>query len=311
MAPGIGAAGILGVALETVSGTYLAPTKFIPFESESFQYQQETIWRRPIRQSADVVGAIPGNVHIEGDIGFEALADAVTVLLHAARHTVVKTGAGPYTYTFTPNANAIPVKTASLTLVRNGIVFGYTGCVVGNFTFTIEDGVLKFNCGFQGRDEAVQSAPSPTWPTTTPIGAGMYTVEIPTAAQVFDCDNFEFSVEQNASPNFRLKSAGVRGAQFISYGENEVTMSVERDFESRTDYDAYKALTAQSITVKCINNATTNEIDILMPASIKDSYEVAMPSQGELVRASISYQGVLDGTGKSYEIKTFTAENII
>src|ERR1043166_1253023 len=37
-------------------GTYTAPTKFVPFMSESLTSTQATIWRRPIRQSADVIG---------------------------------------------------------------------------------------------------------------------------------------------------------------------------------------------------------------------------------------------------------------
>lgn len=309
MAPGIGASGILGVAMETVAGTYVAPTTYIPFESESLNYAHEVIWRRPIRQSADIVGAVPGNVHVEGDIAFEAISNSCAILLHAARHTVVKTGAGPFTYTFTPNANAIPSKTLSLTVVRNGITFGYVGMVIGNFSLTVEDGILKFNCGFKGRDEASQSLPTPTWPTTPPFGAGMYTIEIPTAAQVFDTDTFEFSVEHGAEPQHRLKSAGARGAQFIKYGENETKLTVERDFDSRTEFDAYKALTAQSVTIKAIRDAN-NEIDILVPVALKDSYEVAMPGQGDLVRASVAYNGVIDGTGKSYEVKVITSENI-
>lgn len=311
MAPGIGAAGILGVALETTSGTYLAPTKFIPFESESLNYVQDTIQRRPIRQSADIVGLIPGNLHMEGDIGFEALTDVVAILCHAARHTVVKTGVGPYTYVFTPNANAIPSKTLSLTVVRNGIVFAFTGCVISSWTLTTDDSVLKFNCSFMGRDEAVQSAPTPTWPTTTPYGPGTYGIEIPTSTQVFDTDTFEFSVDHNAEAQFRLKSGGARGAQFINYGENDVSLSVERDFDTRTEYDAYKALTSQSVTIKMIKTAAAEEMTLLVPASVKESYEVAMPGQGDLVRASVGYKGVLDATGKSYSLTVITAENVI
>jgi hypothetical protein len=311
MAPGIGASGILGIAIETTSGTYLAPTKFIPFESESLQYTQDTVWRRPIRQSADLIGAVPGNVHVEGEIGFEALSDCVAMLLHAARHTVVKTGASaPYTYVFTPTSAALPLKTISITIVRNGVVFTYTGCVVGNFTFTVDDGILKFNCSFQGRDEAVASAPTPTWPTTSPFGAGMYSIEIPTATQVFDTDTFEFSVEHNAEAQFRLKSGGSRGAQFIKYGENETTLSVERDFDTRTEYDAFKALTSQSITIACVKTVAVESITINLPTAIKDGYEVAMPGQGDLVRATIPYNGVIDATGKSYTITVITSENI-
>ena len=310
MAPGIGGSGILGVALETVSGTYEAPTKFIPFESESLQYMSDNVMRRPIRQSADIVGVIPGNTHVEGDIGFEALTDVVAILLHGARHSVVKTGASaPFTYVFTPTASALPIQTLSLTVVRNGIVFGFVGMVVSSFTFTTEEGILKFNCSFQGRDEAVQSAPTPTWPTTTPYGAGMYDIQIPTSTQVFDADTFEFSVEHNAEPQYRLKNTG-RGAQFIKYGENDTSLSVERDFESRAEFDAYKAVTSQSVTIHAVKVANTEEMTILVPTVFRESYEVAMPGQGDLVRASVSYKGTLDSTGKAYQITVITSEDI-
>jgi hypothetical protein len=310
MAPGIGASGILGVALETTSGTYTPPTKYIPIESESLVFQQDTIWRRPIRQSADFIGAVPGNVHVEGDVGFEALTDCVTLLLHAARHNIVKTGpSAPYTYVYTPTSNALPSRTLSFTLVRNGVVFGYTGMVIGNFTFTVEDGILKFNCSMQGRDESVQSAPTPTWPTTVPYGAGQYQIQIPTATQVFDTDTFEFQVEHNATPQYRMKDTG-RGAQFISYGENEVTLSVERDFDSRAEYDAFKALTAQSITISATKSASES-ITINLPVAIKNGYEVQMPGQGDLVRATQPYNGIVDATGKSYSITILSSENVI
>jgi hypothetical protein len=145
MTYGTGAGGFLGVALETTSGTYVAPAKFVPIESESLTMTEDTQWRRPIRQSADIIGGVAGNQHVEGDISMEALEDCVLYFLYAARATAVKTGTTNLTYTFTPNANATPAKTMSITVVRNGQVFGYVGCVVSSFTFTIEDGLLKFN----------------------------------------------------------------------------------------------------------------------------------------------------------------------
>ena len=41
--PAIGASGILGIAPEAISGTYVAPTKFIPFDSESLKKGIEII----------------------------------------------------------------------------------------------------------------------------------------------------------------------------------------------------------------------------------------------------------------------------
>jgi hypothetical protein len=307
MAPGIGAAGIMGIALETVSGTYTAPTKYVPFMSEGLNFTQATRWRRPIRNTPGIVGAVPGDAHVEGDMSIEALHDCVAILMHTTRTSVAKTGAGPYKYIFTPTATAVPNRTLSVTMVKNGIVFGYTGMCVSQYVFTIEEGALMFNPTFVGRDEAVQSLPTPTWPTTVPFGSGQYNVQIPVSTQVFDTDTFEFTVNDNGEPAFRLKDTG-RGAQFIKYGEREVGLSLARDFDTRVDYDAFKALTSQAIRLSAVNGA--NSIIIDMTTAIKNTYEVTNNAQGDLVRAEIEYMGTIDATGKEYTVEVNTTENI-
>jgi len=306
MAIGVGASGVLGVALEAVSGTYLAPVKFVPFNSESLMYQQETNFRRAIRNSPDVNYAVPGNAHVEGDIEMDATEDVVVWFMYASRMTVVKSGTTNLTYTGTPNANATPAKTMSITIVRNGVVFGYSGCVVGSFTFGIDDGTLTYNVSIVGNDEATQSNPTVTWPTTTPYGMGQYDIQIPTSSSVLDTDTFEFQVEDNAEPNYRLKNPS-RGAQFIAFGEREVTLSLERDFQDRTDYDAFKAMTAQSITLVA-TKGTNNKITILTPVSLKDTYEVSLSSQGDVVRASIEYQCLIGPATAAYTLTVQTQE---
>ena len=310
MAVGIGASGVAGLAFETVPGTYVPPTKFFPFNSESLQYMQETNWRRPIRNSASIIGAVPGNVHIEGDIAMEALSDVVPFFLLAARTNVVKTGAvAPYSYAFTPSPRATPARTLSITIVRNGVVFAYTGCVVGSFTFSIENGLLNFNVRILGSDEAVQSAPTAIWPTTTPFGAGQYSLEMPTGTPVEDMDTFSWAAEDNADAQYRLRSGGARGAKFIKFGEHSSTLTVERDFETRADYDAFKALTAQSLTLTG-TKGPNESIELKLLAAIKDTYQVNLSGQGDLVRASISYQAVADATGNDYSATIKCAENI-
>lgn len=291
-------------------GTYTAPTKYFPLEGESLKYMQDTQWRRPMRNTAGIVGAVAGDSHIEGDINIEALSDVVPYFLYCTRCTVAKSGTGPFTYVFTPSSVAIPAKTMSVTIVRNGVPFGYVGCVVGSFRITPENELLKFSATLLGRDEASQSVPVPTFPTTTPFGAGQYSLQIPTASQILDADGFEFTVDDSATPAYRLKSTGT-GAAFIYFGESAVSLNLNRDFTSRTDYDAFKALTAQSVTLQATKGGSES-ITILVPSSIKDTYETDLTGEGELVRATITYQGVIDGTGKMYQVTVVTpTENII
>jgi hypothetical protein len=308
--PGSPAGAFPSINTATNPGVYVAPVKFVPFNSENLKFVQETIWRRPIRKTADIVGAVPGNVHIEGDIEIEALEDVVPYFLWIARTAIVKSGTSPnFVYTFTPTPAAIPTRTASLTIERNtGVVFGYVGCVVSQFKFTVSDGIFMLTLSILGRDEASQTVPTPTFPSTTPFGAGQYSFEIPTASPVTDVDAFEWTCNDNGTPQYRLKSTG-RGAQFIAYGERALVVTCERDFITRADYDAFKALTSQSITITASKGAN-NLITLLTPVSIKDTYELAMSGEGDLVRASIQYQNAIDGTGKSYQITVNTQEVI-
>jgi hypothetical protein len=292
----------------TAAGTYVAPTKFVPINSENILYQQDTTWRRPIRRSVGVQSAIPGNAHVEGDIEFEVTEDVLPYFMYISRMDVVRSGGAPnYIYTGTPNALATPARTASITIERvGGVVFGYVGCVVSSFTISVQDGALMFSASILGRDEASQTVPVPTWPTTTPYGAGQYIVELPVGTTITDTDTFEFQVEDNGDPQYRLKNTG-RGAQFIKYGERNCTTTMERDFTDRTDYDNFKAYTGQAIRLTATKGAN-NSVVIDLPVAIKDTYEVGLNSQGDLVRAQIAYQNIVNASGAEYTLTVKTQE---
>jgi hypothetical protein len=241
----------------------------------------------------------------------EALEDVLPYFMNISRMNVVKTGAGPnYIYTGTPTAGAVPAKTASITIERvTGEVFAYTGCIVNSFTFGIDEGLLTYSVNVMARNEASQAAPTPTFPTTAPFGAGMYTIEIPVGSTVTDTDTFEFSVEDNAEPQFRLKSTG-RGADYFKFGERNSTLSVERDFLTRADYDAFKAMTAQQLRILA-SKGLNNSVQIDIPVGIKDTYEVGLSGQGDLVRARVQYQNIIDATGAEYSLVVKSQENIV
>jgi hypothetical protein len=88
-----------------------------------------------------------------------------------------------------------------------------------------------------------------------------------------------------------------------------MTLMFERDFLNRTDYDAFKALTSQTVTIKA-TKGVNNEITLLTPVAFKDTYEVSLSGQGDLVRASVAYQCAIDGSGNSYNITVKTQESV-
>lgn len=150
----------------------------------------------------------------------------------------------------------------------------------------------------------------PAYTLDEPFGVGMYSLQIPTATAVFDADEFTFSIEDNAEPQFRLKNTG-RGAQFVKYGERNVSLTVARDFKDRTEYDMFKASTARSVTMTASKGAN-DSVSFLLPRGIMDSYEISgLSGQADLIRANVSYQGAFnDGTSKAAEITIVTNEDV-
>ena len=238
MTLGIGAGGIIGIAFETVPGTYVAPTKFVPILNETLEYKEQNIYRRPIRQSAAQIGVVAGNFTVEGTITMEALEDTCLYFTECSRAVGVKTGTTNLTYTYTPTAVAIPARTMSITVVRDGVVFAYTGCCVSKQTFTVNNNLLEYDVDILGLNEATQSAPTATWPTSVPYGPGSWTVQIPTPTTVTDLDTFSFEVDDAGTAEFRLKNA--KGPAFIRYGERSLQMTASRDFLDKTDYTAFQ-----------------------------------------------------------------------
>jgi hypothetical protein len=305
---GIGAGGIIGVAFETTAGTYVAPTKFIPILSETLDFKETNNYRRPIRQSAAQIGVVAGDFDIEGTITMEATEDTCLYFTEVSRAVGIKSGTTPnWIYTYTPTAVAIPPKTLSVTVVRNGVVFGYTGVCTTKQTFSVNNNILEYAVDVIGLNEATQSLPTATWPTSVPYGPGQWVVSIPNGTPVFDMDTFSFDVDDAGAAQYRLKNA--RGAAFVAYGERTIGMTASRDFMDKTDYTAFQALTPQRLTV-AVSAGTNNGITFDVFNGIKDVYQVPLSGQGNLVRASITYQSTLDGSGNEYDIIYKTQETI-
>jgi len=293
----------------TDANTYYAPTKFFPFTSDTINHTQATVFRRDIRQNVDAYAAVPGNVNTAGDMEIVADDKVVPYFLKCSRATMTRTGTSPnFTYTFVPNSNGTATNTMSLTIVKNGVVFGFTGLVVGSYSFNVADGLLMMRNSMVGSDEATQTLPVPTFSAPTQFGAGTYSFQIPTASQIFDVDTFEFSVDDAAEPQFRLQSGGLRGARYVKYGSRTARMVFDRDFQDKAEYNLYKALTATTLQVLA-SNGTNNQIIFDLYNAVRDTMTVTTGSQGDLIRAHEELMAVFDfGASKSYQIACKTQE---
>jgi len=300
----VGALGIVGVAEEATPGTFTAATKFFAIKSESLKYEQATEWQETIRGISDVISAVPGNSHVQGDITMDLLPGVLPYFLRCSRNTLTVTGtAAPYTYVSTPSHSAQPTKTMSISVLRNGQWFGYAGCVVSEMEMTIDGKLAEIKFVIVGRSENdAIVAPTVSMDTADePFGAGQYDIQIPTATQVFDADKIVLTVNDAAKPEFRLQNAGT-GPQYVLFGKRTVGLKVDRDFDEITDYNNFKTLTAGSITVQASQSANAS-VAVKLANTVAKTYDIGnLTGQATLVRSSIDYTGMYDPTTqKSYE----------
>ena len=329
MPAGLGGGGKVGFAFESVMGTYVAPSVFVPVISEDLQYMEEKYYSEQIRQQTIHSDVKPAPYHVEGPIEMEVDTNNLPYWLYASRHNITKTGSGPYVYKFTPGtqgsastaASGAVARTASITVVRNGEVFGYVGCVVGSFEFTISDeGILMVTMDVLGMGEEEQAAPSPTWVAPQLYGADASSVYLAASAATptfgaadLGFDGFTFRANYNAEPQNRIRAD--RQASYISFGITEAEIESSLDFEDRTDYDNMVNNTTRAIKLEATDDggdfaSATHGVKLQGNRVSYDSYEVNLDGMGDLIMADFTGRMIGIAGGDAYQIEVKSAVNI-
>jgi Phage tail tube protein len=293
---------------------------FIPILSESFRYTEERYFSPQIRQQVMTSDVAQGYYHIEGDIELEADVNYLPHLLMCTRHTPsFATGV----YTFVPStagatstaASGMVQRTCSITIVRNGIAFGYSGCTLGSLGFFVDAGVLKFRATLFGeKDNVVASPPTPTWIAASLFGADAHQVYVdasgiaPTfaGAAVRDFNGFEFTANHNPSAENRLVND--RGATYIAFHETEISVTTELDFVDKTEYDSFVANTQKAFKLESNKGgatfaAATQAVQIIVNRGVYETYDVGLSGLADLIMAGVTIRGIGIAGGNAYSIK--------
>lgn len=327
MTIGLGGGGAIGIALETTYGTLVAPTVWVPIISEEFRYVENRYFSPQLRQQVMVSDVKQGYYHIEGTINFEVDVNFLPYFLYASRHTVTKTGpvSGVYTYKAVPNkmaAVASPAKGLSITAIRDDIFWGYAGCVVGQYEFTIEDAVLRCNMNMLGLSETTPAGPfTPTWSNPDLLGADAHAIFVASdfgAAPTFGAaaTNFNgmtFTLNHNPTAENRIRKD--RSASYIAFHETEIGFNTELDFEDKTEYNNFIATTQRGIKLESTQGATTfatatDGVKVQLNRFAYETYEVDLPGLGDIVMAGVTGRGLSVSGGDAYEIHCKSTVNI-
>jgi hypothetical protein len=253
----------------------------------------------------------------------EVDANYMPYFLYASRHTVTKTGAGPYVYSAVPNSSgsAYPggaQRSLSISIERNGVGFGYAGCVVGNYEFTIDNGVLRCVMQILGISEAdLGGLGTPSYLAASLLGADAHSVYIDAAgsAPAFGggrdntFNGFTFRANYNVAAQNRIRPD--RSASYVSFGKTEFTYDTQLDFDSKTEYNNMKSGTGRAIRLESLKPggvggtfaAATEAFRVTANRSTYDTYEVDTPNMGDIVMARVTGRALAQTGGSPYKIE--------
>lgn len=335
MPAGLGGGGWLNVVLETAMGTYLPPTTvgsvWVPIISESLHYVEDKYYSEQIRQQTIDSDVSPSYYHIEGDIVIEVDMNYMPYFLHCSRHSITKTGAvAPFQYDYVPSqagsastaASGAVARTASMTVLRNGVGFGYSGCVVNTWEFTIENGVLRASMGILGLSEQQPGAlGSPAWIDPALFGADTHSIYVAAAgaaptfgAAAIDFNGYTANINYNGAAQNRIVPN--RAATYISFGKTEMTYNTELDFVSRTEYDNFKASSLRAVRLESLRAgavsfaAAAQAFRLDVNRSAYDTYDIGLGGIGDLIMAGVTARALAVAGGAPYRISVKTPVDI-
>lgn len=334
MPAGLGGVGAMFVTLEATYGTYLDPTAgaatglWVPYLDESLAYTESKYYSPQIRSSYIDSDVKQSFYHVEGDIKMEVDATYLPYFLKASRLSVAKSGAGPYVYTCTPgtNGSAYPGGSQlgmSITIFRNGVGFGYGGCVVSQAVYTIENGVAMVTFSLIGLSEATPGGVgTQSFAAANIFGADAHTIytdasgTAPTFASAdANFNGFTFTLNDNATPQNRITP--VRSATYVAFGKSEFGYDTELDFIDKTEYNNFVASTTKAIRYQSVKPggagtfaAATSALRITARRTAYDSYVVNNPGIGDIVMARVNGHGLVQVGAAAYTIECTSPTNI-
>ena len=351
MTYGLGAGESLGVALEASAspGTFSSTNMvFVPFISESLTYQDAKYISEAMRSQTIANDVRSGYYHVEGDITIEVDTRWMPYFLLGSRSThatgaTIKTGSAPYAYTFTSSSSASITpenRTLSIQIVRNGVGFQYSGCMVTQYEFTIDTGVLRCTMHVIGTTQATTGSPvAATYAAPRMLAAQAHTLYMADGAVTTSAltpgppvtattpmvaltpvatnwNTFTCTVNDNGVVQNRIQPT--RAASFVSLGITEITLTTQLDFLNSTDYAHFVNTDRKSIQFVSLGDtadvaapATTNRMVLNLYNNFFNAYTVAAGAWGDLVMADVTLQTVSSGgAAPPFDLTFFTDQAI-
>lgn len=239
----LGALGYVGYGVESTEGVFVAPTKFLPVTSFSFEDTNDFIVPDQIRNTRDRSVAMAAPYMTSGSMELELIPNDISTLLKSAFAASVSTsayGGGGYQHTLTPGDTS-----PTLTFESNAadiLVMRYGGIRVNTLEIKAAFGeIVTSSWGLEGTTRAKQGSETPpTYTDVVPLhftGADVFVA----GTQNVMVKDFTFSVGNNIGRIGTLRKT--RSWRRTALGMRDTNLAATLDFTDTAEYDRFLAET--------------------------------------------------------------------
>lgn len=287
-----GLGGQLGYASETVVGTEVTVTKFLPVNSVGVAQEIERLDSQGIRAGRLVTSAWKsGSRTIAGTVELELWnVDIATIFRHMFG-AVATTGTGPFVHTFTPadlTGDALTIQAGKPDVTGTVQPFTWAGCKFGGWTLSANVGeICMLSLDVVGMTETTATALA-----TASYDAGLSPFVFTEAsldiagAGVNTVQSFDLVCDTGLTERFRLGTD--TSLEYLQNAFREFTGSITTDFESLAAYNRFVNGDEASLVLTFDNGTDT----LVITQNVRfdgESPELAGP---ELLEQPLTYKAV-------------------
>lgn len=237
---GLGALGYVGYGVEVTEGTAVAPTKYLPVSSFSFEDSNDFIVPDQIRHSRDKYIAMAAPYAVSGSMEMELIPlDVASILRSAFAATVISSAyaGGGYQHVYTPGSEE-PTFTFESS-AADVLVMRYSGVRVNTLEIKAAFGeIVTASFGLEGVSRVKQgSAGTPTYTDVVPFHFSGVDIKVNSGTFLGTVKDFTFGVNNNIERIGTLRKT--RSWKRLELGMREVTLALTIDFTDTSEYDRF------------------------------------------------------------------------
>jgi len=291
-----GLAGQLGLAEEVTYGTYVAPTRFTEFNTESLHLERERIESAGIRAGRRILHRwAQGIQRVNGDIELELAPQGMALIWKHILGANVDSGTGPYTHTITPGdltGKSLSIQIGRPTISGTVQAFSYLGCKIAQAELDLKTNdwaMLKLSI-YGAHEDTSQTLGTASYPATlTPFvfTQGSLTV----AGSAFDVISANVSIDNGfaVDRHFIRATTPERPKEPLEAKRRTITGTLTADFVDLTAYNRFVNGTEAALVVT-LNAGAAAQTTITMNVR----YDGTTPSIGgdELVGQELPFKAV-------------------